>query len=391
MRILAFDSTATAASVAVCDDGRVLTEFIVNAGLTHSRTLVPMLDAALKNTDSKLKSIDALAVSNGPGSFTGVRIGVAVAKGIAFAENLPCYEISTLEAMAYNLVLTDCLVCSVMDARCNQVYNGLFEIKYGEVIRLCDDRAIAIADLKAELTEKIAGRGEFTLAEENGALLLTAKGMAKHACEPDGSVNAAKLIAELLSSMESLNAADRQIMTDINKTLGCHYGSTMGLEHDDIRFGKLTFVNGMVKMCGGKICLSFDTRYGSTLEPAEFEEIAEKAFADMGWEMEIDSNMKGFSIADDSPIPDKLVEIYNTVTGFETSAIRLGGGTYARKIENAFSVGTKTLRKDRKTPVMEMPAGHGGAHQSDEMIDIEAFFDAVRIITHYIINIDECL
>ena len=101
--------------------------------------------------------------------------------------------------------------------------------------------------------------------------------------------------------------------------------------------------------------------------------------------------MKGFSIADDSPVPDRLVEIYNTITGFETSAIRLGGGTYARKIDNAFSVGTKTSRADRKTPFMEMPAGHGGVHQSDEMIDLEAFFDAVRIITHYIINIDECL
>ena len=158
MRILAFDSSATAASVAICDDGKVLTEFFVNAGLTHSRTLVPMLDAALKNTDSDLRSVDALAISNGPGSFTGVRIGVAVAKGIAFAENLSCFEISTLEAMAYNLVLTDCLVCSVMDARCAQVYNGLFEIKYGEVHRLCDDRALAIADLKAELVEKYSDK-----------------------------------------------------------------------------------------------------------------------------------------------------------------------------------------------------------------------------------------
>lgn len=245
--------------------------------------------------------------------------------------------------------------------------------------------------LKVELTEKIAGRDEYTLAEENGVLTLTAKGLAKHACEPDGSVNAAKLIAKLLSGTESLNAVDRQIMTDINKILGCHYGTTMGLDHDDIRFGKLTFVNGMVEMSEGKVCLSFDTRYGSTLEPEELEKKAEKAFADMGWEVTVDSNMKGFSIADDSPIPDKLVEIYNTVTGFETEAIRLGGGTYARKIENAFSVGTKTSRKDRKTPFMEMPAGHGGAHQSDEMIDLEAFFDAVRIITHYIINIDECL
>lgn len=154
MKILAFDSTATAASVAICDDGKVVTEFFVNAGLTHSRTLVPMLDAALKNTDSSLADVDAIAISNGPGSFTGVRIGVAVAKGIAFAENLSCIEVSTLESMAYNLTLTDCLVCAAMDARCAQVYNAIFEIKYGEVQRLTDDRAISIADLKAELTEK---------------------------------------------------------------------------------------------------------------------------------------------------------------------------------------------------------------------------------------------
>jgi len=158
MKILAFDSTATAASVAICDEGKVVAEFFVNAGLTHSRTLVPMLDAALKNTDSNLKNIDALAISNGPGSFTGVRIGVAVAKGIAFTENLPCIEVSTLESMAYNLTLTDCIVCAVMDARCAQVYNGIFEIKYGEVHRLCDDRALAISDLKAELTENYSGK-----------------------------------------------------------------------------------------------------------------------------------------------------------------------------------------------------------------------------------------
>lgn len=271
----------------------------------------------------------------------------------------------------------------------------ILDFKGGEAFNVVLDKATATikssAELKAELAQKIEGKEAFTLAEESGEILLTAKGLAKHACEPDGSVNAAKLIAELLGEVETLNAADRKIMKDINHILGCHYGTVMGLDHDDIRFGKLTFVNGMVKMCEGKVCLSFDTRYGSTLEPEELEKKAEKAFADMGWEISVDSNMKGFSIADDSPIPDRLVEIYNTVTGYETSAIRLGGGTYARKIENAFSVGTKTSRTDRKTPFMEMPAGHGGVHQSDEMIDLEAFFDAVRIITHYIINIDECL
>lgn len=158
MRILAFDSSATAASVALCDDNKVVAEFFTNTSLTHSKTLVPMIDAVLKNTDSTLSSVEAIAVSNGPGSFTGVRIGVAVAKGIGFGCDIPCVEVSTLESMAQNLVLTDCLVCAVMDARCNQVYNALFEIKYGEIYRLTPDRALAISELKAELGEKYSDK-----------------------------------------------------------------------------------------------------------------------------------------------------------------------------------------------------------------------------------------
>lgn len=312
----------------------------------------------------------------------------------AFAKEQPMPKVSLVLDADFPCSVGEKSICHFW-AKSKTSAVDILDFKGGAAFNVVLDKATATikasAELKAELAEKTEGREDITLVEENGALILTAKGLAKHACEPDGSVNAAKLIAELLSGAECLNATDRQIMTQINHILGCHYGATMGLDHDDIRFGKLTFVNGMVKMCGDKVCLSFDTRYGSTLEPEELEKKAQKSFADMGWEISVDSNMKGFSIADDSPIPDKLVEIYNTVTGYDTKAIRLGGGTYARKIENAFSVGTKTSRKDRTTPFMEMPAGHGGAHQSDEMIDLEAFFDAVRIITHYIINIDECL
>lgn len=280
-------------------------------------------------------------------------------------------------------------------ASCKSSAENILDFRGGEAFNVVLDKATVLlkgsAELSAELEERIKDRAEFTLCEKDGNLELTAKGLAKHACEPEGSVNAAKLIAELLCDLSALSNADREIMAQISKILGCHYGTTMGIAHDDIRFGRLTFVNGMVKMKDGRVALSFDTRYGSTLEPEVLEERIEKSFGDMNWSVEIESNMKGFSIADDSPIPDRLVEIYNKVTGFELEAIRLGGGTYARKIENAFSVGTKTSRVDRTTPFMEMPAGHGGVHQSDEMIDLEAFFDAVRIITHYVINIDECL
>ncbi len=158
MLILSIDSSATAASVALLENNKLTGEFFVNTDFTHSRTLVPMIDNLLTVTGKSVSDIDLVAVSNGPGSFTGVRIGVSVAKGIAFPDDLPCMAVSTLEAMAHNLVLTDCIVCAVMDARRNQVYNAIFSIEYGEVHRLCDDRAISLEDLKAEISEKYEGK-----------------------------------------------------------------------------------------------------------------------------------------------------------------------------------------------------------------------------------------
>lgn len=154
MLILSIDSSATAASAALVEDSKLVGEFFTNTSFTHSRTLVPMIDSLLTVSGKTVSDVDMVAVSNGPGSFTGVRIGVSVAKGIAFPADLPCMAVSTLESMAYNLILTDCVVCAVMDARREQVYNAMFRIQYGEVHRLCDDRAISIADLKKEVSEK---------------------------------------------------------------------------------------------------------------------------------------------------------------------------------------------------------------------------------------------
>lgn len=151
MKILAVDSSAKACSAAIVEDKKVLGSFFINTALTHSQTLVPMIDAVLKNTSTDLSSVDAFAVSAGPGSFTGVRIGVAAVKGMAMPLNKPCMSVSTLEAMAYNLLNESCIVCAVMDARCNQVYNALFEISGGEINRICADRAFSIDELSEEL------------------------------------------------------------------------------------------------------------------------------------------------------------------------------------------------------------------------------------------------
>lgn len=121
MKILALDSSAVSASAAVLDDDKVLGEFFINTKQTHSQTLMPMVQQVLTQTKTSLEEMDLFAVSAGPGSFTGVRIGVACVKGMAFAQNKPCIGVSTLEAMAYPLSMLNGIICAVMDARCQQV------------------------------------------------------------------------------------------------------------------------------------------------------------------------------------------------------------------------------------------------------------------------------
>lgn len=152
MKILAFDSSAVSASVALVEDGKLLAESFLNVGLTHSATLMPMTQQLLQASNCKLEDVDALAVSAGPGSFTGLRIAVSCVKGIAAALNKKCVAVSTLEAMACNLPpIGEFTICAVMDARCKQFYNALFKVQNGEITRLCDDRAIMVDKLGEEL------------------------------------------------------------------------------------------------------------------------------------------------------------------------------------------------------------------------------------------------
>ena len=151
MLILAFETSAKAASVALTENGKLLGEIYQNTGLTHSQTLMVMAEDLLKQCGKAAKDITAVAVAEGPGSFTGVRIGVAAAKGFAWGREIPCYGISTLEAMAVSLGAYEGHVCACMDARRNQVYNALFYVNRGEPERFSDDRAISLTELKNEL------------------------------------------------------------------------------------------------------------------------------------------------------------------------------------------------------------------------------------------------
>lgn len=151
MRILAFESSAKAASVALLEDDRLLGEFFLNCGQTHSRTLMQMAQELLANCALTPADVTAVACAAGPGSFTGVRIGVAAAKGFAWGRELPCVGVSTLEAMAQQAAIFDGIICCAMDARRAQVYNALFSCEGGVLTRLTGDRAISLEELTQEL------------------------------------------------------------------------------------------------------------------------------------------------------------------------------------------------------------------------------------------------
>ena len=147
MKILSVDSSSVSASVAITENDITLAENFINNGLTHSQTLMPMVEKTLKESGISIKNIDLFAIANGPGSFTGVRIGIASVKGMADALNKKCVAVSTLEAIAEPLKNEDSIACAVMDARCNQVYTAIFES--GK--RLCEDKAVLIDELGEEL------------------------------------------------------------------------------------------------------------------------------------------------------------------------------------------------------------------------------------------------
>lgn len=151
MKLLAFESSAKAASTALLSDGALLAEYTQNSGQTHSRTLMEMAKDMLTNCGLAPQDIDAVAVAAGPGSFTGVRIGMACAKGFAWGRQLPLYGVSTLEAMVRGAAYADGIWCACMDARKQQIYNAVFTMERGVLRRVTEDRALAIFELAQEL------------------------------------------------------------------------------------------------------------------------------------------------------------------------------------------------------------------------------------------------
>lgn len=211
MKILALETSAKSVSVAALEDGKVLCSAYQNIGLTHSRTLMPLLDGMLTNSELSLQDMDLIAVAAGPGSFTGLRIGVSAAKGLAWAQSLPCCGVSTLEAMAQNMRHMDghTVICA-MDARRNQVYNAVFHVENGELVRMAPDRAIALEELAVEIKNDenakiIVGDGAklcYTYLSEQGI----ACRMAPPTLVMQNAVGVAQVAFEMAERGETVNA-----------------------------------------------------------------------------------------------------------------------------------------------------------------------------------------
>ena len=153
MKILAIDTSALVATAALCEDDTPIAIYSQKSGLTHSATMLPIVKNILDNTNTSVDDIDMFAVSEGPGSFTGIRIGISTVKGLAFGKNKICIGVSTLEAMARTVAAfcTDALICPVMDARRNQLYNAVFEYRGGKLLRITPDRTVESDVLAREL------------------------------------------------------------------------------------------------------------------------------------------------------------------------------------------------------------------------------------------------
>jgi len=182
MVILGIECSAVAASCALLRDNSLIALSFSNVTLTHSETLLPMIENMLKSVKMDIYAIDRIAISNGPGSFTGIRIGISAVKGLAAARNIPCVGVSTLEAMAYMHRDYNGIVLGLMDARCNQFYNAVFRVKNGKIDRLSEDRASLFEEIYDEICEKYSD--DIIIAVGDGAGLFC-----KKATEKNGSAN----------------------------------------------------------------------------------------------------------------------------------------------------------------------------------------------------------
>ncbi len=280
-------------------------------------------------------------------------------------------------------------------AKSKASFKQINKITAGEAFNIVLDKIEAEIEysesLYSELESELDGNGKITVTADGNFIKLLAKGISKHASIPEGSENAALTLFKVLCECENICDSDRNILKNAAEALSCYYGKGLNILHEDVNFGKTTCVNGMVKIENEKLMLSFDIRYGDTMDASLLESSSAEALEKLGFDIVYKDNSPGFSIDKDSKIPALLENIYAEIALENKKSVLMAGGTYARKLKNAFSLGTSVILPDREDKVLQMPEGHGGPHQRDERIDIEGFFTAVRILLHYVIESDKTI
>lgn len=314
---------------------------------------------------------------------------------VAFVKNEPMPDLCLVPDSRFPCSLGEKGILH-MWAKSQKPFSAILDMQGGDAFNIILDRVITrIAPNEAltkELLEKCEGSSQYELSTEpDGTIVLTATGVSKHAAYPGGAVNATWLAAKLLGDCRHLPAADKEILKTLEIYFETFYGEGMGIAHTDPEFGKLTAANGMVAVEDGCVKVSLDVRYGVELAPDKLETQLQQAWQEKGWQIVFMDNCPGFRVDRQSPIPQLLAGIYHKLSGNENGFYFMQGGSYSRLLKNAFTVGVSIVAADRGQVASFLPAGHGGAHQRDEAIDVEGFFLAVRVLAHYVLACDEHL
>lgn len=247
-------------------------------------------------------------------------------------------------------------------------------------------------DRMEELVQKVRDNDAFTLERTSeGHILLNAKGASKHAAYPEGSVNAAILACALLAECACLCETDRHQMQTVVQLMESYYGEGLGIAFEEPGFNKLTCTNGMVKVENGKLSVSLDIRYGAGMSGEKLETLLDKAWETAGWVLTYRVNDHGAKVDPDSPIPTLLTQVTCEVTGEEYQPYWIFAGTYSRHLRNSFTVGSTVHDPNSKAVLLQLPAGHGGAHQRDEVCAVDDFLLGVRLLTNCILACDRAI
>ncbi|MBQ3075068.1 MAG: Sapep family Mn(2+)-dependent dipeptidase [Clostridia bacterium] len=311
---------------------------------------------------------------------------------VSFAQNEKMPEVNLAPDSSYPCSTGEKGILRIW-TKCRTPLTDILDFDGGDAANIVMDhvtvRLTKKADLKEELSALIAERSEFVLTEEADALVLEANGVSKHAAHPEDSLNAAWLAFALLSDVKALCEEDRKIMKHSADAIACPYGEGLGVAHEDPAFGKLTSVCGMTRNENGYLKINMDIRYGNTFDPEQLEKKLEEKWNSIGFDTVDLNNRPGYKIPDDNPIPVLLCAAYKELTGVESEPKLLSGGTYSRALKNSYSIGFRAPDPDSTVEWPELPAGHGHAHQRDEAIILDQFYQSLRVVTNFILACDQ--